>query len=257
MSKDITLGILETGRPPEDLRDRFPNYPDMIAQLIGGDSPKHWRWEHYPVLEGGLPSSPFDCDAWLITGSRFGVYEEHSWIPPLEAFLRDAYRARVPIVGICFGHQILAQALGGKVEKSSKGWGLGNHSYQWTQEKPDWIASEDFANEAAFSIQAFHQDQVTALPPGARVLASSDFCPYAALAYGDQALTFQGHPEFAADYMAALIELRREVLLGKQVSDEAMATVKDGNDRNAIGKSIVAFLKKHQQSQTQHNSATE
>ena len=132
------------------------------------------------VVAGEMPAAPGQADAWLVTGSRHGVYDDLPWIEPLKAFLRACVAARVPVVGICFGHQILAEALGGRVVKSDRGWGLGVQDYELVAH-PGWMA--DLPDR--FAVRALHQDQVVALPPAATVLARSPHCDFAALAYGD------------------------------------------------------------------------
>nr|WP_321458339.1 gamma-glutamyl-gamma-aminobutyrate hydrolase family protein [uncultured Cohaesibacter sp.] len=243
MTDTFTLGILETGRPPETLAQKFPSYAQMFAQMVGATAPAHWQYEYFVPLDGELPPSPDACNAWLITGSKFGAYEDYPWIHALKDFIRDAYAAGVPMVGICFGHQILAEALGGKVMKSEKGWGVGRQTYHWSSDKPDWLGKTELSKRDDFSILAFHQDQVVEVPPEARVIATSDFCNVAALAYADQVLSFQGHPEFNADFVADLIEDRREVVLGDAVAANASASLKTPIDRSAIGEGIVEFLK--------------
>ena len=117
----MKLGILQTGLPPEELIEKHGTYADAFTRLLAN---RGFEFESWAVLEGKLPDNPEDADGWLITGSKFGAYEEHQWIAPLEDFLRSTYQQSIPIVGICFGHQILAQALGGKVEKYSGGWSI-------------------------------------------------------------------------------------------------------------------------------------
>ncbi len=156
------------------------------------------------MVENQIPASVHDAEGWLITGSRFGAYEDHPFIKPLESFIRDAYAAKVPLVGICFGHQIIAQALGGKVEKFKGGWSVGPQDY-------------DFDGETMM-LNAWHQDQVTVKPPEAT--ASSPprrFCENAALLYGDRAFTVQAHPEFRDDFVDGLIRTR-----GKGVVPDAL-----------------------------------
>lgn len=203
----MKIGILQTGRSPEEMRDRHGDYDDLFKRLLAG---RGFDFITYPVLDGVLPTCATDADGWLITGSKFGAYEDHDWIPPLEDFLRDAFARSVPIVGVCFGHQILAQALGGKVEKFAGGWAVG----------PAEFDSRDRID----TIMAWHQDQVVELPDGAEVLASSKFCQYAMLGYGDRALTVQPHPEFTAEFMADLIACRRDVLPG-HIADQAAANL--------------------------------
>jgi GMP synthase (glutamine-hydrolysing) len=172
-----------------------------------------------------------DADGWLITGSRFGVYEDHRWIPPLEDFLRRTYAAAVPIIGICFGHQILAQALGGRVERFTGGWSVGPQTY----------ALEGMPGEV--HIMAWHQDQVVEKPAMARVVGTSAFCRYAALAYGERAITLQPHPEFTASFLADLVAARRSSLPAS-IAEGALATLDRPLASPAIAARIEAFLKR-------------
>ena len=246
MNDRFTLGILTTGHPPEELVEEHSTYPEMFTRMLGTTAPEDWDYKFYAAVDGELPQRPDECDAWLITGSKFGAYEDFPWIHALKDFLRLAYDDGMPLVGICFGHQILAESLGGKVVKSDKGWGVGNHSYHWSNDRPDWLAATDLADKEDFAIQAFHQDQVVELPREAKVLASSPFCDYAALAYKDQAISFQGHPEFSKEYVKDLLEGRRETVLGPEVADKGLATLHQHNDRAAVGAGIVEFLKARQ-----------
>jgi len=153
----------------------------------------------------------------VIGGSRFAVYQNDAWIARLEQFVRDCAINSHKMIGICFGHQIIAQALGGNVVKSDRGWGLGVHSYTTTN-WPDALGPDP--DHLAF--QAFHQDQVVELPTEARRIARSDFCENAALWYPGFALTVQGHPEFAAPYVAALLKGRRGTVLPADVTDQGL-----------------------------------
>ena len=195
-----TIGILEAGSPPDSLRAQWGGYGDMVRTMLGQDR----RYRSYDVQAGELPAEPTECRAYVITGSSAGVYDDLPWIPPLLGFLREV-RGRAKLIGICFGHQAMAKAFGGEVEKSPKGWGLGMHRYEIVEPPPGMIEPR------AFAIPAFHQDQVVTLPPGARVLAASDFTPFASLGYDDETVSVQGHPEFTPAFSAALIKARRDV----------------------------------------------
>ncbi len=222
----MKIGILETGEPPEALREHG-SYPNMFMQLLGGHG---FEFQTYPVLHLQFPASVFDCDGWLITGSRFGVYEDHAFIPPLEDFIKTAMAAGLPMVGICFGHQIMAQALGGHVAKFSGGWVAGPTDYAF--------------DDQTLTLNAWHQDQVLTPPPGARTLASNPGCAHAALAYGDNGLSIQAHPEYGDEFIAGLIEHRGRGVLPPDLLAQAGAALGAGRrDSAQIGTRIADFLK--------------
>jgi GMP synthase-like glutamine amidotransferase len=227
----MRIGLLETGEPPEALQPKFGRYGGMFEALLGGEH----SYATYDVQAGHLPKTADEQDAWIITGSSAGVYEPLPWIEPLSDFLRTA-RGRVPLVGVCFGHQIMAQAFGGQVIKSDKGWGVGLHRYDVTTAAP-WM--DDTPHIA---IPASHQDQVVVLPPGAQVLAGSAFTPFGVVAYGESAISMQVHPEFDPAYAAALIEARRGTRYTDEQADAAIATLHTPNDRTRVAGWIGRFL---------------
>jgi GMP synthase-like glutamine amidotransferase len=223
----MKLAILETGRPPGDLADRFGDYPTMFTRLLGD----RFAIESFDVPAGQLPD-PSAHDAFLITGSPAGVYEPLPWIAPLLEFIRSA-KAR-KMVGVCFGHEAMAQALGGKVEKSDKGWGVGLHRYAMVGRDP-WRNGE-----REIAAPASHQDQVVIQPPNTRVIAASDFTPYAALAWTDRAaISFQFHPEFEPDFAKALVAERYDIVPDP---DAAIASLDAPNDNARVGEWIRRFL---------------
>ncbi len=236
--RTLTIGILETGIPPEGYKEIYGSYPDMFRDLLSA-SDSQLEFNYYQVLEGNIPSDPTNCDAWLITGSKFGVYEDHPWIPPLSELVRKAFDADIPMIGICFGHQLVVQALGGKVIKSDKGWSLGVSQYQITHKTP-WMPNAD----DSFAIQAYHQDQVVELPENTQVIAGSEFCPYAALNIADKVITFQGHPEFSSTYIKALLINRRDMgLLPEALSNTAIENIETINQRNQVADWICGFIR--------------
>ena len=223
----MKVGILETGRPPGGLADEFGDYPEMFAQLLGPE----FEVESFDVQAGQLPE-PAAHDAYLITGSPAGVYEPLPWIGPLQQFIRSAADAKM--VGICFGHQVMAAALGGRVEKSGKGWGAGLHRYDVVRREP-WMDGV-----AAVAAPASHQDQVIVQPPKTAVLVSSGFTPFAGLAWIDRpAISFQFHPEFSPAFAKALIEKRYDVVPDP---DAAIASLDAPNDNARVAGWIRRFL---------------
>lgn len=229
----MRVGILQTGELPAALLERFgPSYPDMIARMLGPG----FVCTTFDVTRAEYPDTPEAFPAYLVTGSSAGAYEDLPWIAPLEEFLRRV-KGRAKLVGICFGHQIMAQAFGGRVEKSDKGWGLGVHDYELAGSEPD------AAGAASIAIAVSHQDQVIAPPPGARVVGGSAFTPHGILAYGDDALSFQCHPEFEPAFAAALIDLRRPHLADPTEADIWAASLDRPDDRARVKEWIRAFLK--------------
>lgn len=226
----MKIGILQTGRAADTLRENHGDFPDMMQEMLAKGG---FAFQTYPVLDGIFPQNVQECNGWLITGSRHSSYEDLPWIATLEDFLRAAYAAEVPIVGICFGHQILAQALGGKVEKFPLGWGVGPTNY-------------DFVDGSQAVMNAWHQDQVTALPDGATPIAQTSFCANAALAYGGRALSFQAHPEFTTAFTRDLLEMRRDILEPAVLSD-ARAAFDSLHPSDQIADKIVRFFHDHVQ----------
>ncbi|MFL6766137.1 MAG: glutamine amidotransferase-related protein [Sphingomicrobium sp.] len=223
----MKVSILETGRPPGNLAEQFGDYPSMFAELLGPG----FETKSYDVASGELPD-PAAHDAYLITGSPAGVYDPLPWIEPLKEFIRAAKQSRM--VGICFGHQAMAEALGGTVEKSDKGWGSGLHRYEIVRREP-WM---DAASE--IGVPASHQDQVVVQPPNTEIIVASAFAPFAGLAWTDhQAISFQFHPEFSPDFAKALIEQRFDIVPDP---DAAIASLDAPNDNARVGAWIRRFL---------------
>lgn len=227
----MRIAILETGYPPSPLVDAHGTYPDMLRRWLGPD----FDYEVIDVVRGPPPPDAAAYDAVAVMGSPAAVYETDPWIGRLLHWLRDQ-RGRAPMLGVCFGHQALAQAWGGEVRKSDAGWGLGLHSYDVVSREP-WMAEP----VERIAIPVSHQDQVLTRPPSARVVARSNFTPHAVLAYGDEALSFQCHPEFTVSYAQALVERRRG-----QVADEHLDSARSGleadNDNPVAAAWVRRFL---------------
>jgi GMP synthase-like glutamine amidotransferase len=228
----VKLGILKTGAPPAGMDARFGGYPDMFRALLG---PEAYDYAVYAADGGELPAVE-DCDAFLVTGSSAGVYEPLPWIAGLKDFLLRA-RGRAPLVGVCFGHQVMAQAFGGKVIKSPKGWGVGLQDYRVLTDEPWMDGTGDIR------LPGSHQDQVVEAPPNTDVFAASAFAPLGGLVWRDQAaMSIQLHPEFQPAYATALIENRRGVRYTDEQADAAIATYRGADDRARVGGWIRRFL---------------
>lgn len=230
----MNIGILGCDDVAEPYRGIAGGYREMFEALLKPRMPDaSFRW--YGVCEGDLPASPDACDGWLCSGSRFSVYDAHDWIGRLKRFVRDVHEARMPFAGICFGHQVLAQALGGKVERAPQGWGIG--VLEMTIGKPEpWMQPP----LDRCKLQYMHGDQVRELPPGGVVLAQAPHCPVAMFRV-DRMLGIEGHPEFPAAYAQALLRARRE-RIGPEAVDAALASLAQPTDHGVVAAWIGAFL---------------
>ena len=233
----MKLGILRTDTVRPELADEFGQYPDMFRSLLGAVDDSI-EFATFDVERDEFPDTIEAADAYLITGSRFSAYDNEPWIHRLLAFVRELHRARMKVVGICFGHQIIALALGGVVEKSERGWGVGLHKAKFDT-RPTWHDR----NDPSFHVLVSHQDQVTQLPQGMTRLAGSAFCPNAVAQVGAHMLTFQGHPEFVTGYSRALIEFRRQTLDEERYHD-GLASLTIAPERERIARWIVDFLRR-------------
>ncbi|MGI9287151.1 MAG: glutamine amidotransferase-related protein [Pseudomonadales bacterium] len=218
------------------LRVKFGNYPEMIIEMLSKVEPG-WTFDTYQVHNSKLPVSIDECDAYITTGSRHSVNDEHPWMLQLEEFVQSLDRAEKKYVGICFGHQLMVKALGGNVERSEKGWGIGVSSSQLCVNK-QWM----LPNKGSLNLVVSHQDQVCSLPEATEVLARNDFCPRYMLQRGKHMMTVQGHPEFTADYSRALMDARKHIIPASRI-EEGVASLGVEIDSSAMAVWIAHFIK--------------
>ncbi len=223
----MKIGILQTGHSPEDLYGDFGDYDAMFRDLLGGNG---FEFQTWAVVDGIFPDGPEAADGWLITGSKHGAYEGHPWIAPLENLIRAIDARKQPLAGICFGHQIIAQALGGKVEKYTGGWAIGPVTYT--------VDGKDL------TLNAWHQDQVVELPETARVLGGNSFCRNGVLAYGDHIISWQPHPEFPSAFVGGLIEKRGRGVVPDTLLDAAASKLDTPVDNQQIATFLAEFYRK-------------
>ena len=232
----MRLAILQTGHNNPALPSYLRAYPQMFIDLLNPLSAPDVTFTNYQVVDGIFPSDVSAYDGYIITGSRHGVYEDLPFIAPLMRFIQECYAKDIPQVGICFGHQALAQALGGHVEKSSKGWGVGIRKVN-VVETTNWMEKSSDTLDLIY----VHQDQVIQLPKGATALAGDTFCPNAAFAIGNSVFSVQGHPEFDKDYVHELLAIRGKDM-GDEVTKAASASLAGGHDGPLVGQWIMAFF---------------
>lgn len=210
----MKVGLLECDHVADDLRQIAGDYREMFTALFERHAPQ-LELEYFDVRNGEFPASVDVCQAFVATGSRFSVYDDEGWIHTLKDFVRQLRAADKPYVGICFGHQMLAEALDGKVEKAPQGWGIGIHPLNVIRAQ-SWM----LPRQSSCGIQYTHRDQVQRLPENSTVLAESDHCPVAMFQVGEKMLGIQGHPEFPAAYAEALVRKRTE-LIGAELVNSA------------------------------------
>jgi GMP synthase-like glutamine amidotransferase len=232
----VNIAVFELGEIPVQLNHKYPDYPKMIAEWLAPSMPEAEFTGMSPVT--GEPVPPVGAfDGYIYSGSRHGVYDDLEWIEPLKVFIRAATAAGKPQFGICFGHQIAAEALGGRAVKSEQGWGIGVHTYR--------MRMQEIGAEREVPVMVMHQDQVIEVPRNARILGGNTFCPIGAVRYDDVVLTVQFHPEFSIEYMSDLLDLRGGVTFPADRTETARESLVNQADGRLIADLAAGFFRKH------------
>ena len=235
----MKIGILDADKLSPSIIKRYGCYADLFITLLSPLQNKFSQaisFKRYNVFDSDYPQSVHDCDAYIITGSQYSSYEEISWIKELEDYIRLLSQEKIKLIGICFGHQMIAQSLGGKVEKNTKGWELGitathiNKTFDWMQPSREFF----------FSLVS-HQDHVTQLPEHAINFAETNLSPYSGFCIDSHILTFQGHPEFSNEYVKLIIKLQEKNLSNEQ-RQSAKASLHQNDDHELIMNWIFNFI---------------
>ncbi|NND05559.1 MAG: amidotransferase [Saprospiraceae bacterium] len=234
----MRIGILLCDHVDDDLQAVHGTYLRMFEQFL-----PETNFQPYFVCDDDFPTSVSDCDGYLVNGSRYSVYDEISWIQRLKDFVQDIHHTGLPYVGVCFGHQILAEALGGTVLKSPQGWCVGKHNFK-VDDDISWMDPK----LQQIGLLMMCQDQVVDLPPGSSVMASNPACPIAMFTVGEHMFGIQAHPEFSPSYLAAILDKRREKIGYDKVA-EARRSLHLPLDVDPIRKWIGNFFFRQRASQ--------
>jgi GMP synthase-like glutamine amidotransferase len=235
--KTLTIGILLTDHVVPELLSNHGDQTDFYDYIFNLADPTV-KLRIYDVVLDQYPKSIDECNGYLITGSKLSVYDAEDWIRKLETYVQILNEQKKALLGVCFGHQLIAKALGGKSEKASVGWTLGVQDYDF-QDTFHWVKDQ---NQSVGLIHS-HKDQVTKLPKEAELIASNPRVPIAMFKIGNHVMSMQGHPEFTAEYAHAVATMRKEIL-GEEVYKKASDSLKNQiADNVEVAKWWVDFFK--------------
>lgn len=227
----MKAGLLICDHVDVEYQADFGDYPEMFARFL-----PDVEWVLYDVCQEEFPTNLEECDFYMATGSRHSVYENLPWIIQLKQLIKNIYEAKKCFIGFCFGHQLIGEALGGRVEKSTNGWCVGVHDFELIEER-SWM--QPSAN--SFGVLMMCQDQILELPDNTRVLAKSKMCPVGVIQVGETMLGIQGHPEFSKAYDQLLMEKRVD-RMGKTVVEQGLESLTKTVNTDLLRKWCLQFI---------------
>lgn len=225
------LLIVKTGENTKTVNEKYGDFEDRIIESLNLDAKDVIVWTAYKEEE--KPDLQ-DVYAIILTGSYSMVSDREPWSVKTSTWLREIEHMGIPTLGICYGHQLLADSLGGKAGYHPKGKEFGTVKIELTEEgKKDPLFSilpEEFLGHVA------HSQSVLEMPENATILAKNDFEPYQAFTMNDHIWGVQFHPEFDAQYTLACIDECQDGLVEDGYNiEEVKATVKE----NDYGKMLL------------------
>ena len=233
----LTIGILLTDHVAEDLQENHGDQNDFYHRIFS-EAHKDINLKIFDVTVDEYPQNIDDCDGYLITGSKLSVYDDVQWIRDLEVFINLLHSKKKSLLGVCFGHQLIAKALGGEVTKSKEGWVLGLQKYTFHNNFP-WLEN---INEDIKLIHS-HQDQVINLPEGTTLVASNELVPNAMYFVEDHIMSIQGHPEFTNKYAYDVVCKRRDILGEERFKSAEQSLLNEQSDYLEVTNWWIEFFR--------------
>ncbi len=234
----MKLCILDNDFIDEAMAPLFGSYGTMTEKVLRAAGAHDWQIDCFSTPRGEYPDSFEEYDAVLLTGSKADSFSSDPWVVELRNRVSGLLASEVKLVGICFGHQLIALCMGADVGRAPQGWIAGRQVYQWHE------ASFPITGRKSVALLASHQDQVLTLPPGSTLLASSDNCPIAVYHKEDAVLCVQPHPEFVETYSEYLLNKRRNTL-GEEIYMSSINSLCQGHEGIDFAKLIVNFIQKN------------
>jgi len=232
----VKIGLLQCDNVMPEYQAAFGDYSDFFGNLFHRYAPEIVL-EPFDIQRDEYPKDPDRYSGFIGTGSSFSVWEDLPWINQLKQFTRYLYHNGNKFIGICFGHQMIAEALGGRCEKSDRGWGIGVKKVIINQKKKSMEPERD-----SYQLIVSHQDQISKLPESAEVIGGNEHCPYSIISVGRHFLGIQGHPEFTPAYSRRLMQSRID-RIGLKAVQEAEKTLKDRTDEGLVTHWMANFFR--------------